>query len=198
MLVLILGCRDAVNYVKPKKKVRKGKLVTKHKYYKNNKSLSMLKRFTGKKSECLTTGFVISAKHLKKYSIKEIDLMKSNLFPQNQKKTSDKEEFFLIIYSISPGLLKITAKELKTKFIEKFTLETTASNESQLLPISKLLNEFSVVHSTGFCQISNKVLYEVYCEADKDRTEVKKQIEKYLNDYTETEYSWDKVPIKKV
>ena len=84
------------------------------------------------------------------------------------------------------------------KFIEKFTLETTASNESQLLPISKLLNEFSVVHSTGFCQISNKVLYEVYCEADKDRTEVKKQIEKYLNDYTETEYSWDKVPIKKV
>ena len=146
---------------------------------------------------CLTKGFIIEAKNIKKYSIPAIDLLKSPLFNTNNSGYKKPPFYFLLIYSVSPGLMKITAKEITSKNIEKLFVKTNPNNENELLIIPKLLNDIHVVHSTGFCQIANKLMYEAYCEVNEQLQIIKKNLESNLSGKKHIDVKWTKVPMKK-
>jgi hypothetical protein len=150
-----------------------------------------------KSTDCLTNGFVVAAKDIKHYSIPSIDLMKSPLFNKNQKDSKTKNLYFLIVYSVSPGLIKITGKETYSRSIEKLFVKTKSNKENELLSIAKILGEVHVIHSTGFCQIADKLMYEAYCEVTDKLETIKLQLQAFTKNIEDIQLTWSVVPMKK-
>jgi hypothetical protein len=51
----------------------------------------------------------------------------------------------------------------------------------------------NVIHTTGFCQIEKKVLYEAYFEQSKKSDESKQKIQEYLKTKANVEFNWETV-----
>ncbi len=101
-----------------------------------------------------------------------------------------------MIYSLSPGLMKITGKETSSKSIEKLFVMTKPNKENELLSIAKMLGEVHVIHSTGFCQIADKLMYEAYCEVTDKLQNLKAQLQTFIKDKAEIQLTWSVVPMK--
>jgi hypothetical protein len=99
----------------------------------------------------LTFGFIISPLHFRSFFLDD-----TLPFPYQN------ETNFLLIYAIGSKFTRISAYPINSNEIWKYQITLEQCPPSTVELIGKLINSENIIHTTGVCEKSNKIMLEDY------------------------------------